>query len=374
MSLKNSLDRRTFLAAASGLGAAYALSGYLPLPLVAGSLAPAVPPQDPRLGATPILDKGFASSRKIGEAIYATISDTTKGFQTLCNGGCIIGKDAALVIEGYASPAGAAFQMESLRLVSQAPVRAAIDTHYHFDHSFGNAHYGANGIPIWAHAKVAALMVERYSSIQGKDKAAILEPVQKRIKDAATDTEREHAKGDLGAMQLLFQLVDHTVLSLPSRSLLPAELPLKVDLGGIEAVIETHPGHTPGDIIVRVLAQNITFAGDLFFHRSYPVTFDADMLGWRATLEKFAGFGKDALFVPGHGAVSGQEGIASIRSVFDDLAEYAKKMAAQGVSVSEAQQRYVVPEKFKSFGIFSWGFCMDQAVAQFYDAARKGKI
>src|SRR5712692_1700836 len=119
MSLKKSLDRRTFLATASGLGAAYALGGYLPLPLVAGSLASDVSPQDPPLGATPILDKGFASSRKIGEGIYATISDTTKGFQTLCNGGCIFGKDAALVIEGYASPAGAAFQMEALRLVSQ---------------------------------------------------------------------------------------------------------------------------------------------------------------------------------------------------------------------------------------------------------------
>jgi glyoxylase-like metal-dependent hydrolase (beta-lactamase superfamily II) len=149
---------------------------------------------------------------------------------------------------------------------------------------------------------------------------------------------------------------------------------MKVDLGGIEAVIETHPGHTPGDLIIRVPAQNITFTGDLFFHQSYPVTFDADMLGWRATLKMFAGFGKDALFVPGHGPVGGQEGIASIRSIFDDLAEYSKKMAAEGVSVSEAQMRYVVPEKFKSFGIFSWGFCIDQAVAQFHDAARKRKL
>lgn len=62
MSLKKSLDRRTFLAAASGLGAAYALGGYLPLPLVARSLASDVPPEDPRIGATPILDKGFGKS------------------------------------------------------------------------------------------------------------------------------------------------------------------------------------------------------------------------------------------------------------------------------------------------------------------------
>jgi glyoxylase-like metal-dependent hydrolase (beta-lactamase superfamily II) len=363
------LSRRGFISAASYLGAGAALLKYLPLPVLAGTLA-----QDARIAATPLVDKGFASVRKIGEGVYATISDPSKGFQTLCNGGFLVGKDGALLIEGFVSPAGAAFQTEALRMVSQAPVRAALNTHYHFDHSFGNAHYGANGFPLWAHAKVAPLMVERYASVQGKDKSALLDPLKKKVEQAANDVEKQHAQGNLQAATTLYGAVDHTVLTLPNRPLQPTEMPLKVDLGGLEAVIETYPGHTPGDIIVRVPAQNIVFTGDLLFNGSYPATFDADMLAYRATAAKFAAFDKDTLFVPGHGQVCGLEGVALERAVFDDLAEHAQKMAKAGVSVEEAQKRYAVPEKFSKLNMFAWSFCIDNAVAQLYAAAKAGKL
>src|SRR6266851_5837597 len=107
---------------------------------------------DARVSETPLVDKGFASVRKIGNGLHATISDPSKGNTTLCNGGFLVGKDAALLVEGFLSAAGASFQMDALRLVSPVPVKGALDTHYHFDHSMGNAFYGANGVPIWAHA------------------------------------------------------------------------------------------------------------------------------------------------------------------------------------------------------------------------------
>ena len=365
----NALSRRGFISTASYMGAAAAFLKYLPLPVLAETLG-----QDPRIASSPLVDKGFASVRKIGDGVYATISDPSKGFATLCNGGFIAGKDGALLIEGFASPAGAAFQTEALRMVSQAPVRAALDTHYHFDHSFGNAHYGASGFPLWAHANVAPLMVHNYVRLQGRDKGPLLDPLKKKVEQAADEVEKKRAQGNLQAATTLYNFVDQTVLTLPNRPIEPAEMPLKVDLGGIEAVIETYPGHTPGDIIVRVPAQNIVFTGDLLFNGSYPVTFDADMLGYRATAAKFAAFDKDTLFVPGHGQVCGQECIALERAVFDDLAEHAQKMAKTGVSVEEAQKRYTVPEKFSKLGMFSWAFCIDNAVAQFYAAAKAGKL
>jgi len=61
---------------------------------------------DTRVSQTPLVDKGFASVRKIGEGLYATISDPSKGFQTVCNGGFLVGKDGALLIEGFISVAG----------------------------------------------------------------------------------------------------------------------------------------------------------------------------------------------------------------------------------------------------------------------------
>src|SRR6266851_8088979 len=110
-------SRRSFLIKTSCFGAFYAAAKLIPLPALAAELA-----GDTRVSQTPIVDKGFASVRKIGEGLYATISDPSKGLQTICNGGFLVGKDTALLIEGFAGPAGATFQMDALRMVSRVPV------------------------------------------------------------------------------------------------------------------------------------------------------------------------------------------------------------------------------------------------------------
>lgn len=355
--------RRSFLVKTSCFGAFYAVAKLIPMPALAAELA-----TDSRVSQTPIVDKGFASVRKIGNGLYATISDPSKGNTTICNGGFLAGKDGALLIEGFTTPGGAAFQMDALRMVSQVPVKGALDTHYHFDHSMGNSFYGANGVALWAHATTAKRIVDNYAPLQGLEKAAALGPYEKRIKDAKSDAERAHAQSDLNAVTGLFQIASATVLGLPNHPIDPAKLPMTIDLGGLTAVIESYPGHSGTDMIVRVPEQNVVYTGDLLFSGWYPVCFDekATISGWRDTLKKFAAFDKDTLFVPGHGQICGQEGIASIREVFDDIAGQAEKMHKAGVPVEEAQHRYTVPDKFKNFPIFAWGFTIGPAITKLY--------
>jgi glyoxylase-like metal-dependent hydrolase (beta-lactamase superfamily II) len=356
-------SRRSFLVKTSCFGAFYAVAKLIPLPALAEELA-----VDSRVSPTPIVDKGFASVRKIGDGLYATISDTSKGFTTVCNGGFLAGKDGALLIEGYTTPGGAAFQMDALRMVSQVPVKGALDTHYHFDHSMGNSFYGANGVPLWAHATTAKRIVDNYVPLQGLDKAAALGPYEKRIKDAKSDAERAHAQSDLNAVTGVFQIANASVLGLPNHPIDPAKLPMPIDLGGLTAVIESYPGHSGTDMIVRVPGQNVVYTGDLLFSGWYPVCFDekATISGWRETLKKFAAFDKDTLFVPGHGQICGQDGIATLREVFDDIAGQAEKMFKAGVPAEEAQHRYAVPDKFKNFPIYAWGFTIGPTITKLY--------
>jgi cyclase len=367
MQTQTNLTRRGFLASASCFGAAMACARLLPAAWAADSIA-----QDSRVAATPLLDKGFAASRRIGEGVYATIADPTKGMQALSNGGFIFGKDAALLIEGHCTVAGAAFELEALRMVSQAPVRAALNTHYHFDHSFGNAFYGAQGFPIMAHAKAAGMMVERYASLQAGGGPALLAGFEKAVKDAKSEIRKQHAAGDLQAAQTLVNSSLAVALTLPNHPLDPAKLPISIDLGGIDVLLEAFHGHTPTDVIVRVPAQNIVFTGDLLFNGSYPVAFDANMAGWMKVLDTFSKWDKDTLFVPGHGAVCGQEGVARERAVMEDLSNHAQKMMKAGVPWQEAAQRYEVPEKFKKLGYFSWGFCIGAAIQHYYEETKVG--
>ena len=361
------MTRRSFLASTSCLGAALWAARAFPVPAMASEIA-----GGGRVSPQPLADKGFASVRRIGDGVYATISDLSKGLETVSNGGFIVGTEGALLVEGFRTPAGASFQFAALRQVSAVPVRAAVDTHYHFDHTLGNAYYGAQGIPIWAHEKAAPLMFERYGVGQGGDRSGKIAAAEKRVRDATNDAVREHAKGDLNALKLVFESVDSTVVSLPNRPLEPSKLPLTVDLGGIQAVIEAHPGHTPSDLVVRVPQRNVVFTGDLLFNGWYPATFDANLGAWRKTLQLFSGFDRETLFVPGHGALCGPEGIATLRAVFDDLAEQAGRMYKAGIPVEEAQQRYAVPERYKGFPIFAWSFCIAPAIAKFYEELKAG--
>jgi len=361
-SLVNSppFSRRSFLAKTSCFGAFYAIARMIPLPAeLAG---------DSRVSQTPIVDKGFASVRRVGEGLYATISDPSKGFQTLCNGGFLVGKDGVLMIEGFGSAAGAAFQMDALRMVSQVPVKGALDTHYHFDHSMGNGFYAGNGTPLWAHANTAKRIVESYGAMQGADKAVALAPLEKATKDSKTELARKHRDENLGMVTNIFNIVNGTVLALPNHPIDPAKLPMKMDLGGLTAVIESYPGHSGTDIIVRVPEQNVVYTGDLLFSGLYPVCFDtqATVSGWRQTLKTFASWDKDTVFVPGHGPVCGQEGVALFRALFDDIEGQAQKMYKAGVPAAEAADLYVVPEKYKNVSIFVWDFSIAPTITKMY--------
>jgi len=367
MDRPNAMTRRSFLASTSCLGAALWAAPFFPVTAMAGEVASAG-----RVSPQPLADKGFASVRKIGDGVYATISDPSKGLETLSNGGFIVGTEAALLVEGFRSPAGASFQFAALRQVSEVPVRAALDTHYHFDHTMGNAFYGAQGIPILAHEKTAPLMFNLYGPGQELARGEMKAGIEKRIKDATSEAERERAKGDLNALKLVSESVESASISLPNRPLEPSKLPVTFDLGGIQAVIESYPGHTPGDLIVRVPQRNIVFTGDLLFNGLYPSTIDANLSGWRKTLETFSGFDKETLFIPGHGPPCGPEGIATLRSVFDDLADQAARMHKAGIPLEEARQRYTVPERFKGFPIFAWSFCIGPAIAKFYEERKAG--
>ena len=106
-------SRRTFLAGTSSMGALFAATRLAPLPALAEALA-----DDPRIAKQPIADKGFASVRKIGDGLYATIADRSKGLQARCNGGFLVGSDAAIMVEGFQTTAGSSFQLETLRTVA----------------------------------------------------------------------------------------------------------------------------------------------------------------------------------------------------------------------------------------------------------------
>src|SRR5262249_47331141 len=226
----------------------------------------------------------------------------------------------------------------TLSSLSKAPIMGAVDTHYHYDHSAGNSYYGANGIALWAHAHTSRRIFENYAAMQGVDKSVLIGPIAAQAQNAKTELARKHAAEHPAHLGNIFGVANASVLALPNRPLDPAKLPVNMDLGGLTAVLETYPGHSGTDIVVRVPAQNVVYAGDLLFNNMYPVAFDeqASISGWRRTLETFLSWGKDTIFIPGHGQICGPEGVQLSLELFDDIAAQAEKLHKAGVPAEDA--------------------------------------
>src|SRR3989475_9557465 len=135
----SSFTRRSFLVKTSCFGAFYVVAKLIPMPALGAEVA-----SDSRVSPTPIVNKGFASVRKIGNGLYATISDPSKGNTTICNGGFLAGKDGALLIEGFTTPAGAALPMGAVRKGSPGAVKGALDTPYPFYPPMGDLFFCAH--------------------------------------------------------------------------------------------------------------------------------------------------------------------------------------------------------------------------------------
>jgi cyclase len=319
-----------------------------------------------RQDAAPLLDRGFAHVTQLAPSVYVTIADPAKGPQCTSNGGVLAGRDAVLIVEGHMQPSGAALEIEVARMVSKAAVRGAVDTHFHLDHTFGNVAYAEQHIPIIAHEKVTTLMKEQYAALKGVAKAPLLAPHKKKLAQAVDDADRKRKEVDLATWTWMYDAIDAATLAFPTELLATADLPKRIDLGGLTAVIEFHPGHTASDIIVRVPEHDLVFAGDLLFNHSYPVSLDADMIAWRRVLDRFAGYSRRTRFVPGHGPVCGRETVQDQSALFDDLRAHAEKMIRAGASINEAETRYAVPHRFQTYGLHSWDFTIGAAMRSYF--------
>jgi glyoxylase-like metal-dependent hydrolase (beta-lactamase superfamily II) len=322
--------------------------------------------------SSPTGDKGFARVTRLGDGVYVTIANPKKGLQCYSNGGVIAGRQSLLIVEGHFQAEGAALEIETARRVSTAPIRGVVNTHWHLDHTFGNVGYAREQIPILAHEQVARLMQQRYRKTNPREREEALQPWEHRLADAHGAAEKAHAVGDLAQVKWILDSVNNASLAFPSETLSSADLPKTIDLGGLSAVIEFHPGHSQTDLIIRVPERDVVFTGDLFFNHAYPVVADSDLVAWRRVVDLLATFDPRTRFIPGHGAIGRVDDVRLQAALMDDLRGHADRMMQAGATAEEAERRYQVPPRFRGFDLLCWAFTVGGAMkAYFANAASR---
>ena len=225
------------------------------------------------------------------------------------------GSDGLLVVDTNASAAAARAVLDDVRRLSPARLVAAVNTHVHFDHTFGNGVFASEGAELVAHEDAAAEL--------GAHAAAI----------------RSQAEAEANEDERYAELVATETL-VPGRTFSSA---LTLDLG--DRLVElVHPGrgHTSGDLVVRVPDADAILVGDLVEEsaaRSAVPGFGDDSfpMDWPISLDLVLNLvGPDTVVVPGHGAPVGRDFVQEQRSSIGVVAETIRDLAGRGVPLDQA--------------------------------------
>ena len=212
------------------------------------------------------------------------------------------GADGKLIVDNFVAPAGPKLK-DALAAISNAPVKTAIDTHWHFDHTDNNAMLHEMGAAIVAHENTKARMSEKHHvpvlelDCPGSPAAAL--PTKTFADRWSADANGEHVM-----------------------------------------LIHVEPAHTDTDIIVGFQRANVVHCGDLYFSRTFPFI-DAGtggkLAGMIAAANKILTVcDANTKVVPGHGPLSTAAELEKYRDMLAVVLERTQKLKAAGKSVEEA--------------------------------------
>lgn len=242
---------------------------------------------------------GTGSVQTIAPDVYFHEGDHSRG---LCNNTWIVLDDYVVVIDAN-YPAGASEVIPLVKSMTQKPVRFVVDTHFHPDHSFGNA--------IWADA--GATLIAQAGALD-------------QLRKFGPDTWAKEAgeRPDVAASRLNLPSLVYT------DSLVFEDARHRVELRWPGAA------HTLGDTLVWLPHEKVLVTGDLTVNGAFNYLHDSSIRNWIQVLGAMARLGATTV-VPGHGPLGGPEIIADQQRYFVELEAGVQALHDQHKTLAEAQ-------------------------------------
>ena len=220
------------------------------------------------------------------------------------NIGVVLGRDAALVIDTRTTYPQAREILDDLRSLTSAPIEVVVDTHGHYDHTFGNRVF--RPATIWGHIGCRPFM------------------------ERTADARRERIISELPD---LAEDIREVEIDPPDRSF---EEQAVLEVGDREVELRfLGRGHTDHDAVVLVPGTGVVFAGDLLEDGAVPSFPDAYPLEWPETVDRVAPL-VDRIAIPGHGDPGGPDWVRQQAAELRAIADLGRRIAAGELDLAEA--------------------------------------
>jgi cyclase len=257
----------------------------------------------------------------------------------------IVGDREAFVVDACYLPSTAREDIAQIREWTDKPVRYLLNTHWHYDHTRGDASYAEvfPSLSVVAHAETRRSMELR--DAQYPVRYAARHAALKAQIDAGTGADGKpldaKARADLArtwdGQEAVLREYQGYVDRLPDVTF---QKGLDVDLGGrVVQVRFLGRGNTAGDAVAYLPKEKVLVTGDLLVY-PVPYAFGGYPSEWIATLEALAAFDA-ATIVPGHGEI--QHDKAYLRRVISFLDDVVARVQDQ-----VARNPGIKPEELKA--------------------------
>ncbi len=282
---------------------------------------------------------------KVAEGVYGAVAKS--GGLASGNAGFVVGDGGVVVVDTFFTPAAIEELLGEIGSLTAQPIKFAVNTHYHLDHTGGNQVLAARGVPIIAHDNVA-----QWQTTKNRRFLPSPEELHKRRADAAKQlAELPADQRDKRALleRQIRRLDAMMTLNLTNPTETFSSGMVHLYLGKREVVLFTLPGHTGGDVLAYVPDANVLFTGDLGWSKTLPNLVDATVIDWITSLDKILSQYPTAKFIPGHGEVATAAEMRDFREYLVDLRNRVKQAIADGLTIEQAKQQLKLPDKYQSF-------------------------
>jgi glyoxylase-like metal-dependent hydrolase (beta-lactamase superfamily II) len=213
----------------------------------------------------------------------------------------LVGKDYAVVVDDQVKQLTPELK-KTIAGITTKPVRFVLNTHWHGDHTGGNAVLAGDGAVIIAHDNVRKrLSTDQFNAIM-KEKMPALPPAAWPVVTFADSISLHVGDEDID-------------------------------------VIHVVPAHTDGDSIVWFKKSNVIHMGDTLFSNGYPfidVGSGGSLDGYIKVADQVLALALPTTkIIPGHGPVADKLKLKAFRDMLTTVRDRFKKAAAAGKSVAE---------------------------------------
>ncbi len=224
-----------------------------------------------------------------------------------------VGEDGIVIVDDQYAPLAEKIQatLKSLNITDK-PVRFVINTHYHGDHTGGNAPFSTTG-----------------STVIAQDN------VRKRLETGGT-------AGNGGSVKMDVKPADKAALPV-----ITFEHDVTVHLNGEDIRALHFPaGHTDGDAVIFFPKNNVVHMGDDFVRYGFPfidVMSGGSVQGMIAAMEKVSTqLPADVKVIPGHGAVSNLDDVRAFVAMLKETSAAVQKAINEKKTLEQMKQEKIL--------------------------------